>query len=611
LTAYSEAVAGVDNEAIIKSTTAAQALTNMASGIPNSGGLLGLFMGENDMSMFGTQLVPFGQALADYSAAVTGIDTASIVASATAAKSLSAMAEAIPNSGGLISWFSGDNDLATFATQLIPFGYALRNYSDAVMGLNAENISTSVTAASSLCTMAEKISGAQVGTDLGTIASSLATFANYMVPFGMAATRYSYSVTGLDVAAIVNSRAGVTAIVELANEVARSIPGATGIDTIGSVTVKLIPLGTTMTKYSNAVSGLDVGAIRNSVQAAGDLVGFINQLATVNTSGVASFTAAVSELGNVSFDGFISAFDSAATKLTNVGSNMIDSIINGFKSKEATLNTTATTAVTSLVTSLKSQSPTFTTLGTEFTTNLVNGLKSKSTDITTTAKSIGTQAVNGAKSNHSAMKTAGKDLGNGLILGIKAKYDAVYWAAYELGKKAVEGEKQGQKSASPSKETIKAGKWLGEGLVIGMQRMGDSVYKAGYQMGENAIGSISSTIRSISDMINSDIDAQPTIRPVLDLSDVKSGASAIGSLFGSGTSVGLLTNVGAINSMMNRRGQNGDAEQVVSAINKLSKQLENAGNTYNTIGDVTYDDGSNINTAVEQIVRAARMGRRA
>ena len=45
-------------------------LAELASKLPNSGGLAGWFAGENDMTAFGEQLVPFGEALKSYSLSV-------------------------------------------------------------------------------------------------------------------------------------------------------------------------------------------------------------------------------------------------------------------------------------------------------------------------------------------------------------------------------------------------------------------------------------------------------------------------------------------------------------------------------------------------------------
>ena len=140
--------------------------------------------------------------------------------------------------------------------------------------------------------------------------------------------------------------------------------------------------------------------------------------------------------------------------------------------------------------------------------------------------------------------------------------------------------------------------------------MGKAVYSSGHNLGETAVNALSSTISRISDAVSTDIDAQPTIRPVLDLSDVRSGAGAIEGMLGVGSSIGVMSRVGAISSSMNRINQNGVNDDVVSAINKLRKDLSNVGGNSYTINGLTYDDGSNISDAVKAIVRAAKVERR-
>ena len=105
-----------------------------------------------------------------------------------------------------------------------------------------------------------------------------------------------------------------------------------------------------------------------------------------------------------------------------------------------------------------------------------------------------------------------------------------------------------------------------------------------------------------------DIDAQPTIRPVLDLSDVQAGMGTIGSLFNNNPSVGVMANVRAINSSMSAN-QNGTNNDVVSAINRLGKSLGNMGSTYN-INGVSVDDDNAVVEAVKTIVGVARRERR-
>ena len=129
-------------------------------------------------------------------------------------------------------------------------------------------------------------------------------------------------------------------------------------------------------------------------------------------------------------------------------------------------------------------------------------------------------------------------------------------------------------------------------------------------MAEYAKRGLSGAISKINDFVSGDIDAQPTIRPVIDLSDVRTGVRALDSMLNFGPSVGVVSNVGTISSMMNMRNQNGSNDDVISAIRDLSDKLSNvSGDSYN-VGDVTYDDGSNVANAVKSLVRAARVERR-
>ena len=60
------------------------------------------------------------------------------------------MADTVPNSGGVVGFFAGENDIEAFGKQLIPFGKAMKDFSFAVTGLRADVIQNSVTAGQAL-----------------------------------------------------------------------------------------------------------------------------------------------------------------------------------------------------------------------------------------------------------------------------------------------------------------------------------------------------------------------------------------------------------------------------------------------------------------------------
>ena len=175
-------------------------------------------------------------------------------------------------------------------------------------------------------------------------------------------------------------------------------------------------------------------------------------------------------------------------------------------------------------------------------------------------------------------------------------------AAYEAAKEKLQ-------INSPSKLFIPLGGGIPEGLAKGIDKMGWIVSRSSESMADTAFTGTQNALSRIASAIDSDIDVQPTIRPVVDLTDVRSGARSINGMFGMEPSVRTIANLDSINGRMNAR-QNGLNDDVVSAIDRLGKSLGNmSGDTYR-IGDITYDDGSNVADAVKILTRAAKVGRR-
>lgn len=204
----------------------------------------------------------------------------------------------------------------------------------------------------------------------------------------------------------------------------------------------------------------------------------------------------------------------------------------------------------------------------------------------------------------------GMNIAKGLAKGIRQGLSSAVNAAKELGQKVLDKIKKFFKINSPSKKFVEIGMDLNEGMALGLEKYSDLTTNAAVGVGEDTMNSLGGVLSNVADSVNGNMDIQPTIRPVLDLSDVKSRAGAISGLLNTGSSVDVMANVGSINSMMARRNQNEGNSDLVSAINKLRNQMGNTGNTTYNVNGVTYDDGSNVANAIKSIVRAARIERR-
>jgi hypothetical protein len=107
--------------------------------------------------------------------------------------------------------------------------------------------------------------------------------------------------------------------------------------------------------------------------------------------------------------------------------------------------------------------------------------------------------------------------------------------------------------------------YAAEGLAQGLLNNSNLSENAAMNVGDRVINSLRNSIRRISEMVESDIDTQPTIRPVLDLSDVESKAVGLNSLFST-------TQAMRISAGMSRS----NGEEVQNGSNNSS-----GGNTYN------------------------------
>ena len=239
----------------------------------------------------------------------------------------------------------------------------------------------------------------------------------------------------------------------------------------------------------------------------------------------------------------------------------------------------------------------------------IEGIKSVSSDAEKACTALAEACAEAIGDAASDFSSAGADLVDGFASGISSNSFRAAAKARAMARAAATAAKEELDINSPSKVFRAIGTSVPEGFAMGIDKFTGMVRNSSTSMADTAIGTVSKSISMLADMINTDIDAQPTIRPVLDLSDIKSGARSLSGLLGMGSSIGVSANIGAISSMMNQRIQNGNNDDVVSAINKLGKGLSGMrGDTYN-IG-VTDNDDANVQEAVRTIVRAARIGGR-
>ena len=295
---YSDAVAGLDGDAVVNSATAGKSLVELANTIPNTGGAVAFFTGDNDLATFGEQIVVFGKAMKEYSQTVSGLDAEAVTNSATAGAILVELANTVPNTGGLVSFFAGDNDLETFGEQIVPFGEAMKAYSDSITGIDAEAVAASTTAAQALAQLQSTLPNMGGLVDFFTGSNDLSTFAEGIIPLGEAMKSYGQSVSGIDAEAINASAVAAQALSQL-QATLPNVGGVmeffTGGNDLGKFSEGLVPFGVAMKSYGDSVSGINAEAITASATAAKSLAEL--QSVLPNVGGVMEFFTGGNDLG--------------------------------------------------------------------------------------------------------------------------------------------------------------------------------------------------------------------------------------------------------------------------------------------------------------------------
>ena len=128
---------------------------------------------------------------------------------------------------------------------------------------------------------------------------------------------------------------------------------------------------------------------------------------------------------------------------------------------------------------------------------------------------------------------------DGVVGGIADGIGRVTSAAKNMASEALDAAMDFLGIASPSKEFHKLGVYSAQGYAGGMDDSSGLVEKSAENLGSSAMDTLRAAMLEIVTKMNEEgIDMNPTIRPVLDLSDIRAGANGISGLFGD-TNLGI------------------------------------------------------------------------
>ena len=607
---FSSKVSGnIDSEAIMAVTTAGKTLSEAAAIMPE----------EVDMARITNGLNEFGQAIVDFSNVVKGqISMSDVLVPLTVGKSIAEMVSMIPTDLNLEEF---NKNLRSLGDAIVEFGTDTKDNLDAtaiVSAVEAGELITGFMVQIPACLNAQ-----QFIDNTGNLAKAIVAFSDeagdnidYMSVStacycGKLISDFMNSVPAYkDITDFIDKSDDLAkAVVNFSNEAKEKINiyDITKACTCGKLIsdfMNSVPAYKDITDFIDKSDDLARAVVNFSNEAKSN-INYVSVLKACN-SGKAIVNLISSIPGYSNVNNFIETLPKLSAALKSFSSEMdgyeapdLSSVIKNFKN-------IASTGINALTLAFEGASGKMKNTGIKLVIQLAKGIESNGRLLKLASAKVANDSVSSIKNVNKSFYSAGAYLVKGFAAGITAYTYLAKARSKAMASAAASAARAELDEHSPSKVGYEIGDFFGLAFVNAIGDYESKAYSAGSNVANSAKNGLSNAISRIKDAINSDIDMQPTIRPVLDLSDVESRASAINGMLG----VGALSSVGTINTMMNRTIQNGRNNDVVSAINKLRKDLGSVGNTSYNINGITYDDGTNVSDAIKTLVRAAKVERR-
>ena len=536
---FSDSVEGVNAEQVKGAAEATLALAKMAKEIPNEGGLVSMITGDNSLAKFGEELASYGNNLKPFVDNVKDIEAEQVSGVVAATNALIAMAKEIPNSGGLISKITGDNNLADFAEYLKTFGEKFVIYADNVKTVPANiaiisgNISKSVKAFTEdlpdTSGLAQKLFGGEV---------SLRMLAEEMSGFAPDFVAYAKTVTDLTGTNVVTNTYNLTSALNTLNN---DFPDSLAENDLDNLGEKLKAFAKSFVNFASIINLADTKNLSTTITELSKLAKISKDISDINGQGLVDLSEGVQSISTEAVANFIQVFTKGCNEVRQKTIELMDAVITGMNSRKSQTNSTARAICTSIINAFKNNLPssTFRTIGTNIVQSLANGISAQGSMASSAARNVASSVMSSFTSNMSAtsLYDVGANVTSGLINGMNSKTAQLQATSTRLGTMVTNATRNSLMVRSPSRVFYEIGEYVDQGLINGINDNADGVGKAGSGLGQSAIDAMKNALKKLADLTEGKLDAQPTIRPVVDLTDVERSYEDIGSLFSRGLSM--------------------------------------------------------------------------
>lgn len=248
--------------------------------------------------------------------------------------------------------------------------------------------------------------------------------------------------------------------------------------------------------------------------------------------GVQTGAAGAGTALTTAFTGMVESIKASLPQFEVGATGIMDSIKKSIEAGKPSVNTSMMQVLSTLLTSIRQKSRDFYTRGVELVRNFEQGMSSRAGYARSAASGVASSALGGFGAYQNSAYQVGVYMAEGFKNGIMSKTSEIAAAAAAAARAAITSAQAASQEKSPSKAFFRIGAYDGEGLILGIRSTQDDVYDEGWDLGYAALVGTMSMMDKVSEYLEENPDFQPTITPVLDLTDLSAGAERIRNLIG-------------------------------------------------------------------------------
>lgn len=221
-----------------------------------------------------------------------------------------------------------------------------------------------------------------------------------------------------------------------------------------------------------------------------------------------------------------------------VGQVTVSNLDAGISGNSEQVVTTMTEVMKNTQNVIIEAQPKFQDAGRQTIGSIVNGYKDRMQLAFNTMRTIVDRTLGEITSRYNEFYSAGSQLVDGFILGIRDNIERAAWQAAEMAIAAYRAAMDALDIQSPSRKMQEVGMYTAMGFAEGIR---DNAYLAEDQSSSMAITTLDrlkEAMSGIDDYISNDVDLNPTITPVLDLSNISKNKTKLNQLLKGSKSIG-------------------------------------------------------------------------